>query len=384
MNKNYEVVIIGGGIHGAGIAQAAAAAGYKTLIIEKDDWAHGTSSKSSKLIHGGLRYLENAQFSLVWESLRERRYLLSLAPSLVKPLQFMIPIYKNTRRRPWQLVIGLSLYSILARFSRLSGFSYSSNTAQFDFLKQTQLQKLFFYWDAQTDDIALTRAVIKSAEALGATCLHSSQFLRGTKVEEGYELNIIQNNEPMTISANYLINAAGPWANNVLATLTPTPTAMPIDLVKGSHLILEGQLSDNGLYLESPSDGRAVFALPWYGNTLLGTTEKKYSGNLDEVDISEEEKTYLLDIYKHYFPDQDINIVNAFAGLRVLPRMKASPFARPRECIFHQDTHHPHLLTLYGGKLTGYRHTAEKVITYIKKTIGNRKAIASTKNIPLQ
>ena len=169
---DYEVAIVGGGILGVGAAQACAAAGYRCVIIEQTDWAAGTSSRSSKLIHGGLRYLETGQLSLMRDSLRERAILLRVAPGLVKPLAFLIPVYAETRRRPWQLALGLGLYAVLAGWTRLARFRKFSPRRLPASLRETGLktdglQTVFSYWDAQTDDVQLTRAVLQSARSLG-------------------------------------------------------------------------------------------------------------------------------------------------------------------------------------------------------------------------
>ena len=388
MSVNYDVAIIGGGIHGAGVAQACAAAGYSCIIIEKTDWAAGTSSKSSKLIHGGLRYLETAQISLVWQSLRERGLLLSIAPQLVKPLQFFIPVYRETTRRPWQLRIGLSLYALLTGFTKLARFkSYRIDSPQLaENLNRKDLSAVFSYWDAQTDDRQLTQAVIRSARALGATTLCPATLQSATAITEGYRLNIQQlatKEEPSTLTCRFLVNAAGPWANKVLATVTEQPQTLAMELVKGSHLIFQQRITEHAYYLESPIDKRAVFVLPWHGKTMIGTTEQPFNGDPDHVTVSEQETDYLLNTFKHYFPETEVDICDQFAGLRVLPRGDGSPFSRPRDCILFQDPNQLRLLTLYGGKLTAYRHTAEQVITKIAAQLGTQQAIADTKKIRL-
>jgi glycerol-3-phosphate dehydrogenase len=384
-NKTYDVAIVGGGIHGAGIAQACAAAGYTCIIIEKDQWAAGTSQKSSKLIHGGLRYLESAQFSLVRESLRERNILLKIAPSLVKPLAFSIPIYKHSNRPAWKIRLGLIFYALIAGLNPLSyfkKFSPHSNSVS-PLLKKEGLLSVFQYWDAQTDDRLLTQAVIKSACQLGVQALEQTALTNANYSTNGYELTLLNNEKSSKVFCKFLVNAAGPWCNDVFDTIKPTAKPLAIELVKGSHLILSNQLSDQAFYLESPSDKRAIFALPWYGKTLLGTTEQIFTGDPDEVDISTQEMDYLLATLTYYFPEADTSIDSYFAGLRVLPTGDGSAFSRPRECILYQTTEQPNAVTIYGGKLTAYRSTAEKVVKLIAKHIGSKKVIADTKNIEL-
>ena len=403
-SAHYEVVVIGGGIHGAGVAQAAAAAGYKTLIIEQQNWAAGTSSRSSKLLHGGLRYLETAQISLVWQSLQERNRLLKLAPSLAHPLRFHIPIYQSTKRRPWQLMIGLSIYAVLSGLSSLSQFSWSQPAPPG--LKKTGLKKIFSYWDGQTNDALLTQAVIHSAKKLGADLLCPYQLISAQAINNeknnisGYSLTL-QNNvdaganattdtdmplhthTTTKVTADYLVNCTGPWVNTTLALISPTPLELPCELIAGSHLILQEKLSDDAFYMESPQDGRAIFLLPWGEHSLLGTTEQTFHGDPKTICVSQQERDYLLQTASHYFPEQTFTVIDEFSGLRVLPIGNSRAFSRPRDCILHQAPEHPHLLSLYGGKLTTYRHTAEQVIKLINQQLGSRKKVADTRKVRL-
>ena len=381
MKTHYEVAIVGGGIQGAGMAQACAAAGYKTVIMEQNDWGSGTSCKSSKLIHGGLRYLESAQLPLVRQCLKERTILLRNAPSLVKPLEFLIPVYRTTHRRPWELLLGLSLYSLLAGLTPLARFKWSRQNPAI--LKQDDLQMTFRYWDAQTDDQALTRAVIDSAAKLGATTLTPATLLHAEKNPSGYQLTVQVQGSKHQITCDFLVNCAGPWINRVLDTIVPAPARPPIELLKGSHVVLRDQICVQAFYLESPIDQRAVFLLPWHGRTLLGTTEVLFTGDPARVEVSQQEIDYLLATARYYFPRLNTDIVEQFAGLRVLPRSNRSAFSRSRETILFQDKKHPRLISLYGGKLTTYRHTAEKTVKQIRKVLGNRKPIADTKSITL-
>lgn len=381
-DQAYDVVVVGGGIHGAGVAQAAAAAGYRTLIIEQRHWAAGTSSRSSKLLHGGLRYLETAQFSLVRESLRERNLLLQLAPSLAHPLRFNIPIYKATTRRPWQLICGLSLYALFSGFKALSRFSWGRNMPEG--LNRDGLQTVFSYWDGQTDDALLTRAVIQSARQLGADQRCPAALVKAERQAEGYRLTVRDADLPShVIDTRFLVNCTGPWINDTLSRVAPRPQQRPCELVKGSHLVLQEQISTEAFYLESPGDRRAIFLLPWGEHSLLGTTEQSFTGDPQSVEVSRQEREYLLATARHYFPNQTFTIINEFAGLRVLPTGNTRAFSRPRECILHTDPDHPRLLSLYGGKLTTYRHTAEQVVRRMAIPLGSPGAIADTARLPL-
>lgn len=387
LKHQYDVTVIGGGIHGAGIAQAAAAAGYEVLLLEKSNWGAGTSCKSSKLIHGGLRYLQSGQFSLVRESIREREILLKIAPELVRRNNFYIPIYDTSHYKSWQLRIGLSLYALFGLNRKACRYSVLTpeQLQQLTNLKTQSLQKVFCYPDAQTDDRLLTRAVIDSAQSLGAQTLTPATLLSAKHVGGGYTLRFQYQDQKHDTLSRVVINAGGPWANRVNQQVTPIPPIAKVDLVQGTHLILAGQLSDACFYLEAPQDKRAIFVMPWYGNTLLGTTETLFKGNPDDVEPLESEKEYLLEVISHYFPDFETSVIDAFAGLRVLPKESNSrAFHRSRETQLICDQNNaPQWITIYGGKLTGYRATAEKVVKLISKTLGKHKIIANTRSLPL-
>lgn len=383
--ESVDLIIIGGGIHGVGVAQAAAAAGYKSILVEQTALAAGTSSRSSKLIHGGLRYLETMQLGLVRESLRERRTLLKIAPTLVRATRFHIPIYKNTSRRPWMIRAGLSLYALLAGLHRRARFQQINQNQwhQLDGLSTVNLDKVFCYWDAQTDDTKLTEAVMRSAQSLGAQLLMPAEFTGASFDGEFYTVQIQKNGKETVLRCRALINAAGPWVNRILDLVTPSAPSLKVDLVQGSHIVIEGKTERGVYYLESPTDRRAVFVMPWYEHTLVGTTEKTYDGDPAKVVATQEEIDYLLETYRHYFPRREVKIIDSFAGLRVLPHGEGAAFHRPRDITLHETASHPGLITIYGGKLTGYRATAHKTIAKLEPTLGRRKSIADTRELKL-
>src|SRR5690606_6182914 len=328
----YDLVVIGAGIQGAGVAQAAAAAGYSVLVLEQTAIAAGTSSKSSKLIHGGLRYLESAQFSLVRESLRERALLLKLAPELVKLRALHIPVYRDSTRSPLTIRAGLSLYSLLAgpdksaRFSRLPKAEWQSLSG----LRQSDLRAVFRYYEAQTDDAALTAAVLRSAQQMGAELLIPARFIAADISANACRVDYKIHEREYTVNCAVLVNCSGPWATNVLARITPTLPLPPVELVQGSHLLLP-PLLEQYFYLEAPQDQRAVFVLPWKEKLLVGTTETVHEGAPEAAQCLDLERDYLLKTLLHYFPHLDMSqaIVNSFSGLRVLPRGNKQAFSRP-------------------------------------------------------
>ena len=382
----YDVVVVGGGIQGAGCAQAAAAAGYRVCLLERNAWGSGTSSRSSKLIHGGLRYLQTWQFGLVRQSIAERRRLARLANTLVRPLPFHIPVYAHSRHRPWQVLLGLSLYGTIGGFDRLSRFRVvpKREWPRLDGLELSGLQRVFQYWDTQTDDRLLTLAVVNSAQALGADVREHARFLHATRTPRGYRVVYQHNDGERRADCRVIINAAGPWAAGLQARIDGAPAPQPVELVKGAHIELAGRVSDAVFYVESPRDGRALFVMPWYGNTLVGTTETAFAGDPEDAHASEQDMQYLLDAVRQYFPAFERRLVGSFAGVRVLPQHAGNFSARSRDTLLqYDDARAPTLVSVHGGKLTTYRAVAEQIVARIARTLGPRPGARGTRDIGL-
>jgi glycerol-3-phosphate dehydrogenase len=383
----YDLVVVGAGIQGAGVAQAAAAAGYSVLVLEQTAAAAGTSSKSSKLIHGGLRYLETAQFSLVHESLRERALLLKLAPELVKLQSLHIPVYSDSTRSALKIRAGLSLYALLAGLDKNARFQQlpRSQWASLAGLQQEKLQAVFRYQEAQTDDAALTRAVLRSALAQGAELQMPARFVAAQRNGQCCYVDFENAQGPQSVSCRVLVNCAGPWARDLLAKVSPAMPLPSIELVQGSHILLP-PLLDQYFYLEAPEDKRAVFVLPWQGKLMVGTTEQVHSGAPEAAHCSDAERNYLLRTLLHYFPHLQVPIdqITSFAGLRVLPHSEQTAFARPREVLFEVDDHaRPRLLSVMGGKLTTYRATAQMALARLQASLPVKEARADTADLSL-
>jgi len=381
---DYDVLIVGGGIQGAGVAQAAAACGYRTLLLEQRELAAATSSCSSKLIHGGLRYLESGQFALVRKSLKERRILLKIAPTLVRLIPFYIPVYPHSKRGPWTLRLGLSLYALLGGLDRQGRFSRvpRAQWSQLDGLQQQDLRTVFCYQDAQTDDAALTRAVMASAQTLGAQLQCPARFVSADLDTEGATIRYRLGEQLYTIRSRVLVNAAGPWVAHVLSGVQPAPRRQAFDLVQGTHIVVADSPPTGVYYVSAPQDGRAVFVMPWHGQTLIGTTETPYQGDPAQAAPLDSEIAYLQQVYRHYFPAAQARVVESFAGLRVLPQGDSSLFDRPRDTLI--DASLPRLLTLYGGKLTGYRATAQEVMQTLRRWLPERARCLDTAQLPLK
>jgi glycerol-3-phosphate dehydrogenase len=387
----YDLVVVGGGIHGAGVAQAAAAAGHSVLVLERKRLAHGTSSRSSKLIHGGLRYLESGQLRLVRESLEERSLMLRLAPELVRIRPFFIPVYPSTRRRPWQLTVGLSAYAALAGFGRTTRFGRLPRRQwdHLDGLDTKGLQCVFRYFDAQTDDERLTRAVMNSALGLGAELVVPAEFLHADVRADGVQVRYLVGAEARECSARVVVNAAGPWAPFVSERVSPPQRVPALDLVQGTHIVLPGQIQRGVYYVESPTDGRAVFVIPWRDAVMVGTTETLYRGDPDAVRPLPQELEYLRGVIAHYFPAYGgpgaPEVASAFAGLRVLPSAQGTAFHRTRETLLETDAaRSPRFLAIYGGKLTGWRATAERVLHRLEGTLPARVPRADTRELRIE
>ena len=383
---DWDVLVVGGGIQGVGVAQAAGAADHRVLLLEERDVAFGTSSRSSKLIHGGLRYLESGQFALVRESLSERALLLDIAPHLVELVPFFIPIYGDTSRRAWEIRAGLSLYAALggfvaeARFARIPRKQW----ADLDGLRTDGLRAVFRYHDGQTDDAALTRAVLASARELSCEVRCPATFLDAQREGEHYTVRYRTGSEEHTCTTRCLVNAAGPWIDAVQSRITPEPTRPNVDLVAGAHVVYEGELDARIYYTEAPNDRRAVFVMPWKGAIMVGTTETPYQGPPEDVRPTPAELDYLGATIDHYFPAKRGPQIDAFAGLRVLPKGRGKAFDRPRDVTLTCDTNQaPHLVAIYGGKLTGYRATAEKVMQKLSKALPSRERKADTATLKL-
>jgi glycerol-3-phosphate dehydrogenase len=386
MNRRWDVVIVGAGIHGAGVAQAAAAAGHSVLVLEQRAIAAGSSSRSSKLIHGGLRYLESGQLRLVRESLHERRLMLRLAPELVHLQKFYIPVYRQTRRRPWQLRTGLSLYALLAGLDSTAHFGTVPRRlwAQLDGLETHDLQQVFWYHDAQTDDERLTAAVVRSAElALPAHCLGA------TLGDDAVRVRYRHDGAEQECDAGVLVNAAGAWAGALAARIDPRPAVPALELVQGSHLVYEGPPQQGVYYVESPRDGRAIFVMPWRGKLLVGTTEVRFHGDPATVAPGAQEIHYLQAVLRQYFPRfraaELSQPVTSFAGLRVLPAGVGHAFHRSRETLLTTDRPaRPRLLSIFGGKLTTWRAVSARALAMIGPSLPSRPALARTDQLVLR
>ena len=374
--KACDVVVVGAGIHGAGIAQAAAACGLRVLIVERNSHAGlETSSASSKLIHGGLRYLETGQLRLVFECLRERRLLQRIAPDLIRLQPFYLPVYRHSSRSPARIRLGLFLYRLLGGHIRGAEGVGVDELQRITGLRAAELLSVFSYTDAQTDDAALTRAVMRSAIGHGAETRFNETVAHAAATRPEACTVTLQSGEQ--VECRVIVNSAGPWANEVAERIDGAP-AVDFDWIQGTHIELAIPALPGCFYVEAPGDRRAVFILPWKGRTLVGTTETRLTA--PDPQATPEEIDYLLATFNFYFPEYAAtaaDVENVFAGVRVLPGQNDDPLPnrRSRETVIAEAAlGRCRYLGVYGGKLTSYRATAEKVLRRMAPAIALSRA----------
>ncbi|TXT23323.1 MAG: glycerol-3-phosphate dehydrogenase [Gallionellaceae bacterium] len=371
--RKVDLLVCGGGIYGAWAAYDAALRGLSVAIVEQGDWASATSSASSKLIHGGLRYLETYDFKLVRKALHERQMLLEAAPHRVWPLRFGVPIYEGSRIGALQMRTGLGLYDFLAGSLRQDfshcHFSRDEFAGRFPSLAADKLKGGFTYTDAQTDDVRLVLELVAGAAAAGVACVNYCK-LTGLIEEGGQACGARVRDEvsgcSAEIRARQIVNAAGQWA------AASEQGRKWCRLSKGVHLVMAGEVAEEALLLTAQSDGRVFFIIPWYGMTLLGTTDKDYSGDPDHVGVEPDDVAYLLAAANHYlklaWTEKDV--IGSFAGLRVLKRSDdASPSAVSRGWEMKTAGNGVHYSI--GGKLTSAREDAARIVDAVCAQLGS-------------
>jgi glycerol-3-phosphate dehydrogenase len=364
----YDLAIIGGGINGVGIARDAAGRGLRVYLCEANDLASGTSSWSTKLVHGGLRYLEYYEFRLVREALMEREVLWQAAPHIIEPLRFVLPHHKGLRPA-WLLRLGLLLYDYIGG-RRLLPATRSLNLAMDEAgapLKPGLFKRGFEYSDCRVDDARLVVLNARDAAMRGAVIETRTKAIRATRHKEGWALDVA-GNTARTIHAKALVNAAGPWVAEVLSKTLGNITKAKVRLVQGSHIVVPKLFSHDRCYIFQNGDGRIIFAIPYEMDfTLIGTTDQDYIGDPAAVIATAEEKAYLCAAASEYFakPVTPADIVWDFSGVRPLYDDGASEAkAATRDYVFDVDVSEPGapLLSIFGGKITTYRRLAEAVL----------------------
>ena len=394
MESDYDLIIIGGGINGAGIARDAALRGLKTCLVEQDDLCSATTRWSSRLIHGGLRYLEYGELGLVHESLRERELLFQHAPHLVRPLPLLIPVYSHSRRGLSTVGFGLWLYDQLSRGRSVPGFERMTAVQaarRVPGLDTTGLDGAALYWDGQVPWVE--RLVVEnalSAHEAGATILlrHRASLLVADGRIRGVEVEAAQGGARRQLRAPVVVNAAGPWVDRVLGTLPRRPARL-MGPTRGTHVVVPrlAGVPELGLYLEARSDGRPFFVLPWNGMTLIGTTDIRDDGDPGAVRAGPDEVDYLLRETAQLLPRAGLgpgSELYHYAGLRPLPRQgrRFTGSITRRHQVRHHAPLASGLYSVIGGKITTYRSLAEEAVDRVMRRL-HRAGGSATAGQPL-
>lgn len=406
-SEQFDVLVIGGGITGAGVALDAVARGYKVALVEKNDFASGTSSKSTKLVHGGIRYLPNFDFALVREALVERGILAQTAPFLVHPVPFVLPMYEGDLHpvgMPFTtpngiglsliLNIGLYMYDMLAGRRNVGRHRHLSRKEVMRLapaLKTEGLEEGYLYYDAQTNDARLTMTVIRTAAQFGATITNYTEvtdfLMEEGKVTGAHVLDRL-GNQQLTVRARYVVNATGVYADQIEG-LTGHESQIEVQPSKGVHLVLSRkdlELGNSAIVLPETEDKRILFIVPWQSRAVFGTTDTG-TGDLDHPVTEHEEIEYLLKYLNRYLSVHltEENIISTYAGYRPLIRPRS---AKSRSTARLSRTHavledSSGLITIVGGKLTTYRRMAQDTMDVISKRNGVKKPLHPTENLPL-
>jgi glycerol-3-phosphate dehydrogenase len=373
---DLDLAVVGGGINGVGIARDAAGRGLRVLLVEQNDLGSATSSASTKLIHGGLRYLEQGAFRLVREALAEREVLLRMAPHLIRPLRFVLP-HHGAMRPAWQLRLGLFIYD------RLGGREILDGTTVVDLAHgdlgrplKRQFKLAFEYSDCRVDDARLVMLNALDAAERGATIRPRTRLTRADRDGLVWRLALNARGNREVVTARILVNAAGPWVAEVTDRVLRLPSKVPVRLVKGSHIVVRRLYDHDRAYIFQGGDGRVVFAIPFQRDyTLIGTTDLDFHDHPGAVAATPEEIIYLCRAISVYLrePIEPQHVLWTFAGVRPL-HGKAYTTAKdtPRDYVLALDAprRQAPLLTVYGGKITTYRHLAEQALAKLGHFVG--------------
>jgi len=381
-HNKWDAIIIGGGITGAGIFRDLAREGYQVLLIEQNDFSFGTSSRSSKLVHGGLRYLANAQFKVTYESVREREKLQQQYPNLISPLQFVLPIY-NSYPYPTSLYkISLGIYDIFGSKWKHGSLTNSQIEVDFNKLEHKGLKAVLYYFDAEVDDSRLVYRVLREGITSGGIALNYCKclgFLRTSKGNiEGVQIKDLDSKKEYEFHTQVIVNATGPWTDELRLLIQSEKV---IRKLRGSHILFPQQRVpiQSAFTIFHPRDKRALFVIPWQGMTMVGTTDLDHPSEYEQLKpepfMTNEEMEYLLEAINKLFPDLQINkkdIISSFAGLRpIVSENSTSPSKTSRaHHIFHDGC----VFSIAGGKLTTFQKMAHDLIMKIQPYLPEKKA----------
>lgn len=380
--ERFDLLIIGGGITGAGVAREAALAGYRTALVERDDFAAGTSSRSSRLVHGGVRYLEHGHLGLVFESSRERRLLLRLAPHLVRPLAFTWPVYEGARVPRWKVRAGLALYDALALFRNVhahEGLDAHGVLEREPALSRDGLRGGARYWDAATDDTRLTLATALAAAEAGAVIMNHTAVVGAVRAPGGRLAGVTVHDrlgdQRLDVQARVVVNATGPWSD-ATAALTGASAGSQVLGSAGAHIAVPRHRVGNhdAVTIVSALDGRVMFVLPSGPHTIIGTTERPAHRGPDDIRATTAEVTYLLQSVNRAFPHAALtpsDVISAWCGIRPLAVARTGEKNANAASREHAITHRTDgLVSVTGGKLTTYRAMAADVLAQAVREFG--------------
>jgi glycerol-3-phosphate dehydrogenase len=372
-----DVLVVGGGVNGAGIARDAAGRGLSVVLCEKDDLASHTSSAATKLIHGGLRYLEQYEFGLVRKALIEREVLLRAAPHIMRPMRFVTPLDKG-QRPAWMIRAGLFLYDHLARRDLLPG-SHGANlrTHEAGAPLKSDFTRGFVYSDGFVDDARLVLLNAMDAAEKGARIFTRTVCETAQRSGEHWNARLRRADGSLVeVEARCMVNAAGPWASRFLQGVMPGPAEKSVRLIKGSHIVVKRLFEHAYSYLFQHPDGRVVFAIPYERDfTLIGTTDLEYHGDANQVAIDTAEIDYLCELANRYFkrPITPVDVVWSYSGVRpLLDDESADASDVTRDYTFEMDTDGAPMLSVFGGKLTTFRKLSEQAVDLIAPALSNR------------
>ena len=384
----FDIFIIGGGINGSGIARDASGRGYKVGLAEQFDFGSQTSSWSTKLIHGGIRYLENYEFSLVQESLKEREIINKIARNISRPMEFILP-HVPSLRSSWIIQMGLFLYDFLAgksKFSKSKKLNFKGES--FEFLSQ-KYEYGYQYSDLQIDDSRLTLLNILDAQKNGAVVKNYTKVLSARKMEEGWEISLSNGQK---YYSKFLINASGPMISNTFENVLPLKSLYPIRLIQGSHIVVKKLYKENKSYILQQPDKRIIFIIPYLDKySLIGTTELEVE-SATKPQITNEEREYLIKCVNRFAKDKlsSKEILWNYSGVRPLIVDKSKSISsNSRDYHLDVQLKTSRLINIFGGKLTTYRKLSEKTVDEIDKHLSNKikhwthlKALPGCENEP--
>ncbi|MBN1851127.1 MAG: glycerol-3-phosphate dehydrogenase/oxidase [Pirellulales bacterium] len=383
-DRELDVLVIGGGVVGAGVARDAAMRGLRTALIEQHDFAFGTSSRSSRLLHGGIRYLAQGRVGLVWEASREKTVIHRIAPHLAEPLPFLFPTRKKTPWSRWKLGIGVKIYDLLCgrrNLGKSRGMDVAGILEQLPGLSTQGLTGAVRYFDGLTNDARLVLDTLRSAADHGAVACNYVRFLNAVPKNGQWICNLqgTQTGTELEIQTRSIVNATGPWSDRIPLAKTS------LRLTKGVHLVIQrSRLPVPDAVVMAEGD-RILFAIPWGERVILGTTDTDYDGPLDEPTCDSQDIRYILDVTNSAFPDAHLveaDLLSTWSGLRPLVADRngnPSDISRRHEIKMS----HPGWWDVTGGKLTSYRLMAEETVNAVSRYLGAEKIVCQTAHVSL-